>query len=319
MTVGAGAGDRQGEPDPRLLDRFCRVVVPGILTDVCHIEEELAAQVGADILARAESFAALDDAARDVLMSPFAEEVAGFEPAGSPLELKGAVAVVVRSSLLEEAHAHGDLEAGSIKAITTMAAAPLSHLLAARRRPRTVADSQFAGLAATYPRAWACLGAVARAYEAGGGRWPYHVTPAPVPDLPAAEVEAPRARSHQGAVVLSGIDPRFDQLFIKRMREIAEGGSDAVLITASLSRISRNLSKLMRAMEYLLAHDAPILTANYLLRPHEVWMRRGTLAPIDYHDPLAALRDSRGLSGAHRATATAVVKQMESGERAAGD
>jgi hypothetical protein len=48
-------------------------------------------------------YAALDDAARDVLMSPFAEEVAGYEPVASPLELKGAVAVVVRGSLPEQA------------------------------------------------------------------------------------------------------------------------------------------------------------------------------------------------------------------------
>ena len=46
------------------------------------------------------------------------------------------------------------------------------------------------------------------------------------------------------------------------MRERAEGGGDAVLLIASLSRISRHLGKLMRAMEYLLAHDVPILTAN---------------------------------------------------------
>jgi hypothetical protein len=58
------------------------------------------------------------------------------------------------------------------------------------------------------------------------------------------------------------------------MRESAEGGSDTVLLTASLSRISRHLGKLMRAMEYLLAHDAPILTANYL-RP---LMRSGCAA-----------------------------------------
>jgi hypothetical protein len=56
MAVGAGARDRQRGPDPRLLEQFCRVVVPGVLTDVCHIEEELAAPVGRDILARAESY-----------------------------------------------------------------------------------------------------------------------------------------------------------------------------------------------------------------------------------------------------------------------
>lgn len=126
-------------------------------------------------------YAALDDAARDVLMSPFAEEVAGYEPVGSPLELKGAVAVVVRSSLPEQAHSQGPVEAGGMRGITTMAAAPLSHFLAARRRRLVpVTGNQFAGLADTYPRAWACLGVVAQAYGATGGRWPYRA-PAAAP------------------------------------------------------------------------------------------------------------------------------------------
>src|SRR2546425_4301644 len=130
----ARAGERQGEPDPGHFERFCRVIVPGVLTDACHVDQDLATRVGEDILVRAESYAALDDTARDVLISPFAEEVAGYEPADSSLDLKGAVAVVVRSSLLEEAHSHGPVEAGGIEGITTMAAAPLSHFLAVRRR-----------------------------------------------------------------------------------------------------------------------------------------------------------------------------------------
>ena len=253
-------------------------------------------------------------------MSPFAEEVAGYDPAGSPLELKGAVAVVVRSSLLEEVHSHGEVDAGGIKGITTMAAAPLSHFLADRRRhPVTLRSNQFADLEGAYPRAWACLGAVALAYSAGGGRWPYRATTTPLPDLPVAEVEAPRAQNHEGgAVVLSGVDPRFDQLFVELMRERAGLGGGAVLLTASLSRISRHLGKLMLAMEYLLGHDVPILTANYLLRPREVWVRRGKLAPLDPQDPFAALRDSRGLSGAHRATATEILNQHLE-EQAAAD
>lgn len=315
----ARAGERQGEPDPRHFERFCRVIVPGVLTDACYVDQDLATRVGEDILARAESYAALDDPARDVLISPFAEEVAGYEPANSPLELKGAVAVVVRSSLLEEAHSHGPVEAGGIEGITTMAAAPLSHFLAARRRnPVTVTDNQFADLAGACPRAWACLGAVALAYGAGGGRWPYRVPAASVPELPVAEVEAPSADNGQNAVVLSGIDTRFDQLFVQRLREGAED-SDTVWLTASLSRISRHLGKLLQAMEYLLAHDIPILTANYLLRPHEVWVRRGKLAPVDHRDPLTAWRVSRGLSGAHRATVTEALKQLEAQELAAED
>jgi hypothetical protein len=321
MTVRAGARakDRQGQPDPEHFERFCREIVPGLLTDVCHVDRELAAQVGKDILARAGSYAALGDTARDVLMSPFAEDVVGYEPADSPLQLKGAVAVVVRSSLLEEAHSHGPVEAGGIEGITTMAAAPLSHFLAARRRfPVTVRDNLFADLADAYPRAWSCLSAVTLAYGAGGGRWPYRVPAAPVPELPRAEVDAPRAEDRENAVVLSGIDARFDRLFVQRMREAAES-DDAVWLTASLSRISRNLGKLLRAMEYLLAHDVPILTANYLLRPHEVWVRRGELAPVEHKDPLAAWRVSRGLSGVHRATVAEVVTQLGAKGQATGD
>jgi hypothetical protein len=308
--AGAKAKDRQGQPDPGHFERFCREIVPGLLTDVCHVDEEVAAQVGKDIRTRAESYAALGDTARDVLMSPFAEEVAGYEPADSPLQLKGAVAVVVRSSLLEEAHSHGPVEAGGIEGITTMAAAPLSHFLAARRRfPVTVKDA--------YPRAWSCLSAVALAYGADGGRWPYRVPATPVPELPLAEVDAPRADNHEDAVVLSGIDTRFDQLMVQRMQEAADNG-DTVWLTASLSRISRNLGKLLRAMEYLLAHDVPILTANYLLRPHEAWVRRGELAPVSHKDPLTAWRILRGLSGAHRAMVAQAVKQLEAKEQSTG-
>ena len=313
----AGAKDRQGEPDPGHFERFCNVVVPDLLTDVCHVGTELAARIGEDILARAESYAMLDDTARDVLIAPFAEEVARYEPAGSSLVLKGAVAVVVRGSLLEEAHAHGPVEAGGIQGITTLAAAPLSHFLAARRRnPVPVEDNLFANLADAWPRAWACLGAVAQAYGAGGGRWPYRIPVAPVPELPAAEAGAPSADSRDGVVILNGIDPRFDQEAVQRMREAAEPG-DAVWLTASLSRISRHLGKLLQAVEYLLAHDVPVLTANYLLRPREVWVRRGELATVDHEDPLAAWRASRGLSGVHRAVAAEAVKQMEAKEKAA--
>jgi len=62
----------------------------------------------------------------------------------------------------------------------------------------------------------------------------------------------------------------------------------------------------------------PILTANYLLRPHEVWVRRGEPAPVSHKDPLAAWRISRGLSGAHRAMAAQAVKQLEAKEQPAG-
>jgi hypothetical protein len=55
----AGAKSAQGEPDPGHFERFCNVVAPDLLTDVCHVSTELAARIGEDILARAESYAML--------------------------------------------------------------------------------------------------------------------------------------------------------------------------------------------------------------------------------------------------------------------
>ena len=45
MTVRAGAKakDPQGQPDPGHFERFCHVAVPDLLTEVCHVSTELAA------------------------------------------------------------------------------------------------------------------------------------------------------------------------------------------------------------------------------------------------------------------------------------
>jgi hypothetical protein len=104
-------------------------------------------------------------------------------------------------------------------------------------------------------------------------------------------------------------------MLVQRMREAAEG--DTVWLAASLSRVSRHLGKLLQVVEYLLAHDIPILTANYLLRTRDVWVRRGALAPVDHEDLLAAWRVSRGLSGAHRVMAAMAVEQVKANEKAA--
>jgi len=78
---------------------------------------------------------------RDVLMAPSIEEVYGYEPRDSTLDHLGAVNVVVRNSLLEEAHANGPVTADDIRHMTTAAVAPMSHLLAAGRRPPAAVDS----------------------------------------------------------------------------------------------------------------------------------------------------------------------------------
>ena len=70
---------QQGEPDPGHFELFCREMVPEMLTK-WEVSEELARRIGEDILARAGSFAALGQETQDVLIAPFVEEVAYYEP-----------------------------------------------------------------------------------------------------------------------------------------------------------------------------------------------------------------------------------------------
>ncbi|MTD59092.1 hypothetical protein [Amycolatopsis pithecellobii] len=269
------------------------------------------AAIGEDMLARALSFAALGDPDRDVLMSPFVEEVFDHEPPESTLEVKAAVAVVVRNSLLEEAHTNGPLNTGGIQAITTAATAPLSHLLAAGRRGlvQPVDENLFASLPDMYPRAWACLAALADAIGSGG-RIAYRTPDGPAPTLPEPSelVDAPTAANNDRVSVLSGIDDRFDRRLVEMLDAAAFQG--VVLWLSALSRISRNLDKLLRALEFLIAHSASVLTTNYMIRSNDVWARRGAFVKPVSNDPAVCLSSRTGLSGAHKKAYEQIAKQV---------
>jgi hypothetical protein len=104
-----------------------------MLTRACEVDEGLAYRIGADVLQRAEALAALPERDQGVLIAPFREEVFDHRPVDASLDLKAKVTLVVRNSLLEQAHHDGPLDSGIIPA-TEYATGPLSHLLAARRR-----------------------------------------------------------------------------------------------------------------------------------------------------------------------------------------
>src|SRR5258708_35053814 len=106
---------------------FCRVQLPMLLHEACDVDQPVAQQIGEDVLIRADAFAALDPGAQNTLTVPFVEEVSDYQPHEASPRMKPAVAVVVRNSRLEDAHADdGPVNAGGIEAITTMAAGPLS-------------------------------------------------------------------------------------------------------------------------------------------------------------------------------------------------
>jgi hypothetical protein len=294
-------------PDPTLMVKYCYQVLPDMLTRACAVDAELARRIGADVLHRAEALAALPQREQDVLIAPFVEEVFDHEPAGSSLDLNAKVTLVVRNSLLEQAHYDGPLHGGIVPA-TQNAAGPLSHLLAARRRQPVdlPGPNPFAGLAERYPRAWACLDALTDTF-ADGGRGPLRLPAAPIPDPPAGDEVVTAPPDDDGSTLFSAIDPRFDQGLVDLLEKAAEG--NFLLCTSALSRYSRNSEKLHRILEFLLAHGATVLTTNYLIRPADVWVRRGAFVKPDSSKPCAGMLDTRGLAGTHRKVAETVARQ----------
>jgi hypothetical protein len=293
------------DPDPRHMARFCREILPEMVAE--------------DVLCRAEAAARLDRDSCEILAAPFFEESFSHEPDGASAWMKAITTLVIRNSQLEELHASGPVNAGGITAVTTSGLGPLSHLIAARRRhplPAGSAEDPFAGLAAACPRAWSCLAALRTALVSGGGRVSYRPPQAPVPGLPEESevIDAPQAEHGElpsgafTAVVLSGVDPRFDQNALRLLR--AAQSEEMMIALSGLSRISRNSRKLLRVMEFLLACQATILTTNYLLTCKEVSIRRRELVRPDSVRPTDGLQNTSGLTGSHRKTVEAHAHQV---------
>lgn len=115
--------------------------------------------------------------------------------------------------------------------------------------------------------------------------------------------------TNKDVVIESAVAETFNEHLVDRLRQVIE--SDAVFFVPSLSRISRNSAKLFRVTDLLLAHQVPILTANYLLRPNDVWVRRDGLIAPDIDKLYALLDDRRGLAGTHRKLAEAVAESLK--------
>jgi hypothetical protein len=107
---------------------------------------------------------------------------------------------------------------------------------------------------------------------------------------------------------LSGIDTRFDRRLVEMLDAAAFDG--VVLWISALSRISRNPDKLLRTLEFLIAHKATVLTTNHMIRGDDVWVRRGAFVKPVSNDPAACLSDTTGLSGAHKKAYEQIAKQL---------
>ena len=155
------------------MTRWSREALVGFTVKVCKVDATEAAAIGEDVLTRPTAFAALPDSTCDVHMTVFVEEVFDHEPRSAGFEVVAATTVVVRNSMLDQAHAIGPVDDGHLRTITKNAVAALSHLLAAGRRGQVepVRENPFTGLDVEYPRAWACLTALTELQlRAGAGQ-----------------------------------------------------------------------------------------------------------------------------------------------------
>lgn len=107
---------------------------------------------------------------------------------------------------------------------------------------------------------------------------------------------------HKGHAVIDGYDQTVDRTLFKQLEEIAR--DKAVFFADCFKMISRNAEKLFAILEYLLAHDATLLTSNYLLMHTYAEKRvpvlkaassRNTAAEIQMH-----LDDDSGLLPFHK-------------------
>ncbi|MFE4632761.1 hypothetical protein ACFRJ1_05180 [Streptomyces sp. NPDC056773] len=297
--------------DAEFVSGFCRTTLPALLARA-GLTDSQAHSVVVDVIRRARMLAALPSDYADVLATPFLEEVSQHRPLSAPVWLRAAVVVAVRNSKMEDFHAHGGpIDAADIADITEAAAAPLRSLLEQPGKP--VTTNTLAGLDTAYPRAWACLTALSNALEASAGREDSFVLPqAAQPALPSSEelFHAPPSstRPVRGgqSVVASATDPRFDQALIHMLRQVRSQPGFVIPLSA-LSRISRDSAKQLRVLEFLLAHQATVVTTNYLLGPGIVGVRARPMVKPDSYDLRRSMKQTRGLGPTH----TKLLKELK--------
>ncbi|WP_327067571.1 hypothetical protein [Kitasatospora sp. NBC_01302] len=308
------AVDSDGASSESSFERdFCGEMLPRLLVKA-GASREKADLVARDVAGRAQATVALPAEYFDVLITPFLEEVTQHRPINAPAWLRAAVVVVVRNSSLEELHAlNGLLSNRDIAAITEAATVPLRALLEAPAQP--IGLNPLAGLDVRYPRAWACMAALSDLMAASHeGEINYESPHGPMPMLPRSdelvqvkESSAIKGVNRANAVVASAVDPRFDQALIGLMKQIQAGAAEVVPLSA-LSRLSRSSEKQFRVLEFLLAHNATVLTTNYLLSPGAVAVRERPFVKPDSYNPVVGWRKERGLSPAHRDLAREIRK-----------
>lgn len=281
--------------------------LPSLLAEASVEAGEAAAIVG-DVEQRGRDYIGGGRASRRALRVPFLDDVAEFKPDEAPIGCRADVAVVVRNSRLEDAHARSQVSDANLFEITYLATGALNvwlskHLNADEDAPPVGVFAEVAERA----RAYAALQALALAAESGG-RQAFRMPDGPVPELPA-----PGAHEMSAGKVRRSALSALDEPLVRDLSSLGSGEME-VVFASSLSRYSRNSVLLAAVVEFVLAHGGTLLTTNFLLRPGEAFCRRPPLIGADSHDPLSKLSPDR-LPGLQAKYVRLIREQLAAAER----
>jgi hypothetical protein len=257
-----------------------------------------------------------DDELRRTALVAGREEATFYEPNGVRIELRAAVVVAVRNSILEDLTASHpfvtafqalapclrDDQVPQITRAAIEALRPWLTLPAPRQPLLEPTKNLWHQLRERYPRAWYRMHLLAL-----GRRGELPVDPTVLGStgalhelLPELESDAIGELPPDGAVVVSGYDPRIDPGLLGLLRNMRASKAD-VLTIASFKWLTRNPEKLYRVMDAVLLMDKSIITGNYIIARDGVMARDPLLRPPHFESEIRAMfQNTRGLTRTHR-------------------
>ncbi len=111
----------------------------------------------------------------------------------------------------------------------------------------------------------------------------------------------------QHSVVVSGIDPTFDDELVSVLKQIEQGEAD-LFFSPSFKGITRNPEKLLSIIDHVLKYGGRVLTPNYFLSSTYLARRNPLLRPAHYVSEIGAqIANSEGLTKRHKDSLASLV------------
>lgn len=246
---------------------------------------------------------------RETLLTPVREEAVFYRPTSATLEVRSLVVLGIRNSLIEDWHSGHfgrtvPLSDAAMRDLTRTAIRYFADQPASAFTCATVAPDVFGDLPTKYPAAWQALSQLAALADGETSRRFQPVKPvAGVLNSLGADVAGSIQPGYRWAI-LSGMSEVIDPALADSLRAVAQA-ERAMFFTPCFKMISRNLDKLLKVIEVVLASGWPLVTVNYYLNSGLV-QRRQQLWPPPHStgEVQTRLADPRLLSGVapeHRA------------------